>query len=86
VKVVDEILSEYSLTRETAEDYVDAIVRMNQVDTAEEAGVSKETIRKYKNKFEEMQPMERAVLISELMRERYHEKYQEVIRERVISE
>lgn len=85
MSLVDDLLAKYSLKRETAEDYVDAIVRMNQSASAEEIGVSRETVRKYKNRFEQMQPTERAVLISELMRERYHEEYQEVIRERVMN-
>ncbi|WP_313694183.1 hypothetical protein [Halorarum halobium] len=75
MSLVDDILSEYSLTREIAEDYVDAIVRMNQKDTAEAAGVSKETIRKYKNKFKEMKATERAFLISKLMRERSQKEF-----------
>lgn len=69
--LVEDLLQKYSLDRETAEKYVDATVRLNQVETAEEIGVSREWVRQYKNKFQEMEPMERALLISELMKERF---------------
>lgn len=70
MSLVEDLLQKYSLNRSTAEKYVDATVRLNQVETAEEIGVSREWVRQYKNKFEEMKSMERAVLISELMKER----------------
>lgn len=71
MSLVEDLLQKYSLNRETAEKYIDATVRLNQVETAEEISVSREWVRQYKNKFQEMKPMERALLISELMEERF---------------
>jgi hypothetical protein len=63
---VDDILSKYSLTKETAQQYIDAITRMNQTQTAEELDVSRDTVNRYKNAFQEMTPQERNLLIASL--------------------
>jgi response regulator of citrate/malate metabolism len=68
---VEQILSRYGIDRETAMDFVDAIVRMNQSEAADEVGVSRPTIRRYKEKFGEMGESERAFLISYLSAEKY---------------
>jgi len=65
-----EVLEEYGLTRETAAQYVDAITRSNQTQTAEELDVSRDTINRYKNAFAEMTPGERLLLISTLTQEK----------------
>ncbi|GCF15051.1 hypothetical protein Harman_29860 [Haloarcula mannanilytica] len=65
-----EILSKYGLTRETVTQYIDAITRMNQTQTAEEIEVSRDTINRYKNAFKEMNAQERLLLISNLTQEK----------------
>lgn len=67
---VDEILSKYSLTKETTAKYVDTITRMNQTQTAEELDVSRDTVNRYKNAFAQMKPVERLQLISTLTQEK----------------
>jgi DNA-binding XRE family transcriptional regulator len=62
----EDVLSKYSLSEETAAGYIDAITRSNQTQTAEELGVSRDTINRYKNAFNEMKPEERLLLISAL--------------------
>ena len=64
------VLKEYGLTRETAAQYIDAITRQNQTQTAEELNVSRDTINRYKNAFQEMNPQERLLLISNLTQEK----------------
>ena len=59
----DEILEKYSLTPSTAAQYIDAIVRMNQIQTADKLGVSRDTVNRYKNAFDRMSPEERSHLI-----------------------
>ncbi len=71
VSDVEEILSRYGLDREMAMEYVDAIVRMNQSEAADEVDVSRMTIQRYKEKFGEMRESERAFLISYLSAEKY---------------
>ena len=66
---VDEILDQYNLTRETAARYIEAIVQMNQSQTAEEIDVSRPTINRYKNVFNEMSSQERLIVISTLAQE-----------------
>lgn len=51
---------------ETARKYLDAIVRMNQTDTADEIDVSTFTVNRYKHKFRDMGPRERNLLIIRL--------------------
>ena len=65
-----EILSKYGLTRETVTQYIDAITRMNQTQTAEELEVSRDTINRYKNAFKQMDAQERRLLISNLTQEK----------------
>ncbi|MFA1610072.1 hypothetical protein [Halobellus rubicundus] len=62
----NEVLEKYGLTRETAAQYVDAITRSNQTQTAEELDVSRDTINRYKNAFSKMSAQERLLLISTL--------------------
>jgi chaperonin GroEL (HSP60 family) len=64
------ILEEYGLTRETTVQYIDAITRSNQTQTAEELQVSRDTINRYKNTFAEMNAQERLLLISTLTQEK----------------
>lgn len=70
---VDDLLSQYGLTRDTATAYIDAITRMNQTETADELQVSRDTINRYKNTFQEMSAEERALLIAILFDERHRE-------------
>ena len=73
---VDDILNRYNLTKDYARRYIDAIVRLNQSQAAEEAGISRETARKYKNAIHEMTDTERAALISSLAHETLLERIQ----------
>jgi len=63
---VDEILEKYNLTRETTAAYIDAIVQLNQSDTADEIDVSRQTINRYKTTFREMTAQERLAVIAAL--------------------
>lgn len=67
---VEQILEKYGLTRDTTTAYIDAIVRSNQTETAEELEVSRDTINRYKKSFREMKPIERALLIASLAHEK----------------
>lgn len=67
---VDAILDRYNLTKDYARSYIDAIAHLNQSQAAEEAGISRETVRKYKNAFHKMTDTERAAVISALAHER----------------
>lgn len=73
---VDELLSKYSLTREDARAYIDAIVRLNQSQTADEIDVHRKTVENYKNRFAEMNEEERTFLIASLFDERWRELVQ----------
>ena len=64
------LLEEYGLSRETAAKYIDAITRQNQTQTAEELDVSRDTVNRYKNAFQEMSAQERLLLISTLTQEK----------------
>jgi len=64
------LLEEYGLSRETAAKYVDAITRQNQTQTAEELDVSRDTVNRYKNAFQDMSAQERLLLISTLTQEK----------------
>ena len=66
----ERILKEYGLTRETVTEYIDAITRMNQTQTAEELDVSRDTINRYKKQFSKMDAQERLHLISSLTQEK----------------
>lgn len=71
---VDELLIKYGFrkkNREKVKHFIDSIVRQNQVETAEEVGVSKNTIASWKKKLGEMTEKERAFLIYNLMDEKY---------------
>jgi len=68
---VDELLDQYGLTRDTATAYIDAINRLNQTETADELQVSRDTINRYKNTFQEMSAEERAFVIATLFDERH---------------
>jgi hypothetical protein len=69
MKTSEQILTKYSITRETAAQYIDAITRSNQTQTAEELQVSRDTINRYKNAFSEMNAQERLLLITTLTQE-----------------
>ena len=71
------ILNEYGLSRENAVNYVDAITQKNQTQTAEELGVSRDTVNRYKNAFEKMTAQERLLLISSLTQEKLLERVSE---------
>ena len=71
---VDNILTKYSLTRDTAAKYVDAITQMNQTETAEALDVSRDTINRYKNVFRDMNKQERALLIASLTQDKLLEQ------------
>jgi DNA-binding XRE family transcriptional regulator len=77
VTSVDELLSSYSVSRDTAIAYVDAIVRMNQTDCAEEIGVTRPTVNRFKKAFANMSDEERAFLIASLFDERWRELVRE---------
>ena len=68
------VLEEYGLSRETAQQYIDAITRLNQTQTAEELGVSRDTVNRYKNAFAEMTAQERSLLISSLAQDKLLER------------
>ncbi|AZH26679.1 hypothetical protein [Haloplanus aerogenes] len=70
----DRILNEYDLSKETAARYIDAITRMNQSETAEEIGVSRQTVNRYKNVFAEMTAQERSLLIASLAQDQFLEQ------------
>lgn len=70
---LDDLLQQYGLTRENAVAYIDAIVRRNQSETAEEMEVSRQTINRYKRAFQAMTAEERAFLIASLFDERHRE-------------
>ena len=63
---LNQILEKYGLTRRTTTEYIDAITRMNQTQTADELNVSRDTINRYKNAFAEMSQRERTLLITSL--------------------
>lgn len=65
-ETVDEILKRYGLKRDLTANYIDAIVRMNQSETADAIGVSRQTINRYKTTFREMTPQERLRVLSRL--------------------
>lgn len=67
---VDEILDKYGLSRSTTTQYIDAITRLNQTQTAEEIDVSRDTINRYKRAFQQMKPRERSQLIASLTQDK----------------
>jgi len=71
---LDDVLSKYSLTPETAARYVDIITHKNQTDTAEEIGVSRDTVNRYKKAFDRMKTHERLLVISTLAQEQLIEE------------
>ena len=71
---VDTILEKYGLTRDIANQYIDAITRTNQTKTAEELNVSRDTVNRYKNAFNQMNSSERLLLISTLTQQRLLEQ------------
>lgn len=71
---VDDILKKYGLTNKTATQYIDAITCMNQTQAAEEIGVSRETIHRYKKAFDKMNPVERSQLIATLTQNKFLER------------
>jgi len=76
---VDEILKRYSLQRDTARRYVEAVTMGNGKEAAEQIGVSRRTVTNYKHGFKAMSRGERAIVLSELMQERYDEVAEEAM-------
>lgn len=68
---LDDLLDRYGLDRDTVTAYIDAIVRSNQTETAEELQVSRDTVNRYKNAFHEMTQEERAFVIAAVFDERH---------------
>ena len=68
------LLKEYGLSRDTAAKYIDAITRNNQTQTAEELDVSRDTVNRYKNAFNQMNAQERLLLISTLTQDKLLEQ------------
>ncbi|WP_248896141.1 hypothetical protein [Haloplanus halobius] len=66
----DQLLEKYGLTRKTTQQYIDAITRLNQTQTADELNVSRDTINRYKNAFQKMTPQERTLLITALAQDK----------------
>ena len=71
---VDKILNRYNLERKNATRYIDAITRLNQSDTAEEINVSRQTVSRYKDAFQEMTDSERTLLIASLTQQKLFEQ------------
>ena len=71
---VNTILEKHGLTRDIATQYIDAITRLNQSETADEISVSRDTVNRYKNAFNSMTEHERALLISTLLQEKMLEQ------------
>ena len=64
------ILEKHGLTRDNTTRYIDAIIRSNQTQTAEEINVSRDTVNRYKNAFASMTEQERALLLAALFQEK----------------
>lgn len=77
---VGQILSKYGLDRGLAQAYIEKAVYLNQTDTAEAMGVSRQTVRNYKEKFEEMNRGERVYLIAQFGEECLMDLVHEVAR------
>lgn len=75
---IDDLLAQYGLSRDTATAYIDAIIRQNQTETADELQVSRDTVNRYKNAFREMTAEERAFVVASL----FDERHRELVRER----
>lgn len=73
--VVDEILSKYGLTRDTAQQYIDGVVRLNRSQTADELNMSNDTVHRYKRAFNQMSQRERTILIAQLFLDNLLEDY-----------
>ena len=78
---VDELLSKYGLDREKAKDYVEHVVYLNQTETAEATGVSRQTVQRYKRIFGEMNRGERVYLLAQLGEECLMDLVQQVSQE-----
>jgi hypothetical protein len=70
---LDELLSDYGLIRENAVEYIDAVIRMNMSQAADEMGVSTDTVHRYKRAFADMTEEERAFILVSLFGERHRE-------------
>ena len=68
------ILEKYGLSKDTAKEYITTITYLNQTKTAEEIGVSRDTVNRYKNAFAQMKPEERSLIIASLAQERLLEQ------------
>jgi len=79
---VDEILKRYSLQRDTARKYVEAITMGNGKEAAQQIGVSRRTVSNYQAGFNAMTKPERVLVLSKLMKERYDEIAEEIMLEK----
>lgn len=78
---VDKILKRYSLQRDTARKYIEAVTMGNGKEAAQQIGVSRRTVSNYKAGFKAMSDPERVLVLSHLMKERYDEVVEEVMLE-----
>jgi hypothetical protein len=76
---VDQILSKYGLDRRLAQDYLKNVVYLNQTETADAMGVSRQTVQRYKEKIGEMTQGERVYLLAQLGEESLMELVHEVV-------
>lgn len=67
---VEQVLEKYGLTRGTVTAYIDAVIRMNMSQTADEIDVSTDTAHRYKRAFQEMTPVERTLVIASLAQDK----------------
>jgi len=73
----DDILDRYSLDRDLTAQYIDAITYLNQSETAKAIGVSRQTVNRYKNAFQNMDAQERLLLIASLTQDKLLEQNRE---------
>ncbi|MFB1065017.1 helix-turn-helix transcriptional regulator [Natrinema sp. H-ect4] len=78
---VEDILEKYGLTKETTAQYIDAVTRMSQAETAEELEVSRGTVNRYKNAFDKMTCLERIQLTASLSTNKLLQQISENIQE-----
>lgn len=71
------------MERETAKRYVEAIIRLNQTETAEEIEVARQTVQNYKKAFSEMSQGKRAFVLHKLVEEFYQSYFDEKVIEEI---
>lgn len=70
---LDDLLSKYGLTRDNTVAYIDAVIRMNMSQAADQLNVSTDTVHRYKRAFRDMDKEERAFIIATLFDESHRE-------------